>query len=137
MISPLRPVPFIGASIYLVDRAGRIYSRHERRGKAPEVVLAKAMTRQEAEDAARRIHEGRRSPGAHWALVAPPWSPPAAEVPMVWCLVHHPGDKFAWGGTFIPARGDVERGWFLLDLGKGTAILHGESIAADAFNVTR
>jgi len=96
-------------------------------------VLVKAMTRQEAEDAARRIHGGTRKPGEHWSLVAPPWSPPAAEVPMVWCLVHHAGDELAWGGSFIHAKGDTDRGWFLLDLGPGTAIVHGESIAAEAF----
>jgi hypothetical protein len=129
----LQPMPFIGPSRYLIDRAGRVYTRHERRGKPPEVVLVKAMTRQEAEDAARRIHGGTRKPGEHWSLVAPPWSPPAAEVPMVWCLVHHAGDELAWGGSFIHAKGDTDRGWFLLDLGPGTAIVHGESIAAEAF----
>jgi hypothetical protein len=135
----LRPLPFVGCSRYLIDRAGRVYTTRpsKRRGKPPEVKLVTPMTRQEAEDATRGIHGGTRRPGEHRALVAPPWSPPAAEIPMVWCLIHQAESEFAWGGSFIHAKGNTDRGWFKLALDGGTAIVHGESIAAEAFGMPR
>ena len=58
----LRPLPFIGCSRYLIDRAGRVYTTRpsKRRGKPPEVKLVTPMTRQEAEDATEKDHHPLR-----------------------------------------------------------------------------
>jgi hypothetical protein len=130
----LRPIPFIGATRYRIDLDGRVFAMraapNRRRAPRPEPVTA--MSRQAAEDASRRILGGRRDPAKHFGLVAPAWSPPAGERPMVWCLTHTPGNELAWGGAFIDAFGDTEEGWYVLSLGaRGTAILHGPSIAAE------
>lgn len=133
-MTELRPIPFIGSTRYRIEREGQVFSiRPTRPGRPPRVIPITPLTRIEAEDASKRVGNGRRRPGEHFSLVSPPWVPPAGAEPMVWCRVHRPDDESQWAGTFIHATGDTDRLWFLLDLGPGTAIIHGPSIAAEVF----
>ena len=132
-----KAIPFVGDERYQIDRAGQIYSERaaSRPGRPPRTVPVKSMTRQAAEDASRHILGGRSGHGRHFSLVAPPWFPPAAETPMVMCVIHRAQPEQMRGGPFIEARGDTESGWYHLDLGPGTAIVHGPSVAAIAFKI--
>lgn len=132
----LRPIPFIGESHYRVARDGQVFTRKtsSRPGRPPRQYPITPMARMEAEDAAGAIlGQKRLSNGSRVGLVRAPGEFPAGETGMVWCFLHAPGDEFAWGGRFIDAEGDTERGWYLLHLGDRTAIVHGTSIAAAAF----
>ncbi len=128
----LRPIPFIGAPRYRIARDGRVF-RSSGTVRRPELKPVIAVPRLTVEDAARRFLGGRRSAGEHFGLVAPPGVPPAGERPMVWCFIHKPEDALAWGGPFIEAHGDTEAGWYRLELNPGTALVHGPSIAVEAF----
>ena len=131
----LRPIPFILAPRYRIARNGRVFTSAGT-ARRPEVKPVKALPRLTVEDAARRFHGGRRKPGEHFGLVAPPGFPPAGNRPMVWCFIHKPEDALAWGGPFIEAHGDTESGWYRLELNPGTALVHGPSIAVEAFKET-
>jgi hypothetical protein len=52
---------------------------------------------------------------------------------MVWCFIHKPDSESPWHGPFVEAHGDIEAGWYLLELNPGTALVHGPSIAIEAF----
>lgn len=130
----LREIPFISTTPYRIDREGRVFAvRATRPGRPPKTVPHLPLTRLQAEDAARRFYGGKRKPGQYFSLVAPAWSPPAGATPMAWCLVHRKDDPHMFRGVFIDAIGNTDAGWFKLELNPGTAIVHGPSIAVEAF----
>lgn len=131
----LRPIPFVDDTKYRIDRTGTVYriKQTTRLGQPDRTYPIRPMARLDAENMLRDLRGGSRKGGA-LPLVFPPFTGPAGELAMVWCVIHcgksFADEKRAWAGPIIHANGDLQNNWYTVDSAQVTFLFHGPSVSS-------